>query len=171
MKKGFTIIEIIVVITVIGLMLPLFVSIFFSITRLQMQLLAMQELKEQGDFVRDQIISTVRNNAALIDSTCSSIALPGSDQTHLCFYDVNNIPFAYAVDNSANVASYSAALAGPIYLLDGSSTTVPIHVASPSFTAVDTKTAQFKYTVVYTPVVDYLPQQTLTYQFYTYLRN
>jgi prepilin-type N-terminal cleavage/methylation domain-containing protein len=172
MKKGFTIIEMIVVVAVIGFMMPLFVSIFFNISRLQMQLMVIQELKEQGDYVRSQIINTVRNNATIVNGSCAGLTLPNTDQTELCFYDKNSVAFAFTVDSSANVASYSAALAAPITLLSvNANNDITVRIISPSFTAIDTKTAQFKYTVSYTPKVNYLPQQSLSYQFYTYLRN
>ncbi|MFA6005032.1 MAG: prepilin-type N-terminal cleavage/methylation domain-containing protein [Patescibacteria group bacterium] len=172
MKKAFTIIEIVVVIAVIGFMLPMFISIFFNITRLQMQLLITQQLKEEGDYVQNQIINTVRNSATLINSTCAGLSLIPADQTVLCFYDSNSTPFGYAVDASANVASYSAALASPLQLLrSNTDKDIPIRIMFPSFSIIDSRTAQFKYTVVYTPRVNYLPEQSMVYQFYTYLRN
>lgn len=172
MKKGFTLIEVVIVIAVISLIVPLFISIFFNLSRMQIQLSILQELKEQGDFVQEQIVNTVRNSAALIDSTCNNIPeMPLTDQTQICFYDRNNIAFGFSVDASAQVASYSASMATPIYLLDNSAVQYPIRIMAPSFTAIDSRTAAFSYTVQYTPVVNFLPQQSLTYQFYTHLRN
>lgn len=172
MKKGFTLIEIIIVIGVLSILLPIFTNIFFNLSRLQVQLSILQELKEQGDFVQNQIMNTVRGSATSIDSTCAGFpSMPNTNQAQICFYDTGNTPFGFVVDSSSQIASYSASLAQSTMLVDLTQQQFPLRITNPSFSVIDAKTASFSFTIIYTPIANFLPPQSLNYRFYTHLRN
>ncbi len=67
-KKGFTLIEIIVVISVIGLTLPAVFAIIFSILQQQTKIYRLSEVKRQGDYVLSNLENTIRNSAVKIYS-------------------------------------------------------------------------------------------------------
>ena len=68
-KKSFTLIELIIAVGVIGLILPTVFSIFFTMIRQQLVLIAYQEIKRQGDSVQTNIKNTLQNRAAYISSS------------------------------------------------------------------------------------------------------
>lgn len=61
--SGFTLIEIILVIAVIGIALPALVNIVFTIVRQQYRIVALQEIKSQGGNALNSMQTTIRNNA------------------------------------------------------------------------------------------------------------
>ncbi len=67
-KKGFTYLEIIVVVGVIGLVLPALFAILFAIISQQTKLYALQEVKRQGDSALSIIENTIKKNAVGIYS-------------------------------------------------------------------------------------------------------
>lgn len=60
---GFTLIEMIVVVAVIGIALPALFSIIFIVMRQQVKVLRLAEVKRQGDYVIDVMGTTLRTNA------------------------------------------------------------------------------------------------------------
>jgi prepilin-type N-terminal cleavage/methylation domain-containing protein len=67
-EKGFTFIEMVVVIAVIGLVLPVLFSIIFTIFRQQVRIYRLTEVKRQGDYVLNVIENSLRNDAVKIYS-------------------------------------------------------------------------------------------------------
>lgn len=67
-SKGFTFLEIIVVVGVIGLVLPALFAILFAIISQQTKLFALQEVKRQGDSALSVIENTIKKNAVGIYS-------------------------------------------------------------------------------------------------------
>jgi prepilin-type N-terminal cleavage/methylation domain-containing protein len=67
-KSGFTLIEIILVIMVIGLALPVLFNIVFTVLRQQVKIIALQEIKRQGDSAVNSIETAVKNQAVAIFS-------------------------------------------------------------------------------------------------------
>jgi len=65
-KKAFTLIEAIVAVGVVGMVLPVFFSIVFLIMRQQLRIAAVKEIKRQGDFVLNNMETTIRNCAQTI---------------------------------------------------------------------------------------------------------
>ena len=76
-RKSFTLIELIVAVGVVGFILPAVFSIFFTIIRQQLVLVAYQEMKYQGDSVQRNIINLLQNRASNV--TNSTHTLQSSD--------------------------------------------------------------------------------------------
>lgn len=79
-KKGFTLIEILVVIGTIGISLPLLFNIFYTLAREQIKIHRLIEVKKQGDYVLNVIKTLIVNRAISIHNNippspidCSSI--------------------------------------------------------------------------------------------------
>ena len=66
LKKSFTLIELIVAVGIVGLVLPAVFSIFFSIIRQQLVLIAFQDMKRQGDSIQRNIKNILQNRVAYI---------------------------------------------------------------------------------------------------------
>lgn len=62
-KHSFTLIEIIVTVGVVALALPVLFAIIFTITREQLKLYRLTEVKRQGDFAMSTMTTLIRNNA------------------------------------------------------------------------------------------------------------
>ncbi|OGK66302.1 hypothetical protein A2313_03670 [Candidatus Roizmanbacteria bacterium RIFOXYB2_FULL_41_10] len=178
-QKGFTLVEIIVVIAIIGLILPAMFSIVFTLLRLQIQISQLQRLKEVGDFVTNQMTYTIRTNAHKVDETCLSeaefsLSLAGASES-VMFRDRSDNCFGYYIKDN-QLASISAVLNAPSYsqvLISNSDTDFPVTVNSEdsSLEKIETRLAKIKLSLSTIPRVSYLPTQTLTYQLFTYLRN
>jgi type II secretory pathway pseudopilin PulG len=82
-KKSFTLIEIVVVISVLALALPAVFAILFVILRQQIMLNGLQEAKKQGDNAMVVIQNKIRNNAMTIysDDSCTTT-------TEVCTSDI-----------------------------------------------------------------------------------
>lgn len=121
-KKGFTIIEILVVITVIGLTLPVMFSIFFVLFQQQTKINRLSAVKKEGDYIISQVNNTVKDRAVSIhsgkppDDTNKVCATDISDHgvsptvTSLYFLDKNRLWFGYAL-NGNSIAFDSVSLA------------------------------------------------------------
>lgn len=108
---GFTLVEVIVVIAIVGMMLPIIFSIITTVARQQSKIYRISEAKQQGDFALAYIKNYIRNTGDRIyllrnDETnefavevCNTIETPGN--THLSqsgkdFYiKKNNTPNQY----------------------------------------------------------------------------
>jgi len=73
-SRGFTLVEIIVVIGIIAITLPATFAIIFAIVRQQAKTFALKQVKREGDFVLNVMEAAIRNNAIGIfkDSSLSS---------------------------------------------------------------------------------------------------
>lgn len=173
--KAFTIVEMLVVIGIVGLILPLFFSIVFTLLKQQVQISLLQRVKQAGDLASTQIQRVVRNSAQDINSlTCQSdpVLSPfvtGAD-TVLYFSDAYNNCFAYYVKDQA-LSSISATFSEAVNFIDSSDTDLPLKITSQSFTKESQRLAKFKFTVTSEPLVSYLKSQSLSYQFFVFLRN
>lgn len=67
-KKGFTFIEMVVVIGILSLILPALFAIVFTILQQQTKIIRLSEVKKQGDFVFNTIENTLRSYATAIYS-------------------------------------------------------------------------------------------------------
>lgn len=185
-KQGFTLIEIVVVVGILGLILPILFSVIFTLLRMNLELSHLQRVKEVGDFVSNQIITTVRNNATSISSTCINEppldgvdALQDPETESILFEDSHKVCFGYYVDENGTLASVSAALKAPDYtnytvkLIDSQAVNSDflLTVESPDFSSQQEQAAKVTFTVKYSPLVSYLKPQQLTYQNFIYLRG
>ena len=62
-KPGFTLIEMMIVIAIIGMILPVLFNIVFTVLRQQVRIQALQEIKRQGDSIMNSFETTLRNRA------------------------------------------------------------------------------------------------------------
>ncbi len=126
-QSGFTIVEMIIVIAVTGLIIPAFFSIVFVIIQQQAKIIALQEVKRQGDFILNTLENTIRgsaitiyddNNLPVVDSAlveakqvCDVIHNASFDQAPpldlLTFKDRFGHGFRFVIDGN-KVASQSA---------------------------------------------------------------
>ncbi|OGK12017.1 hypothetical protein A2954_00225 [Candidatus Roizmanbacteria bacterium RIFCSPLOWO2_01_FULL_37_12] len=68
-KKGFTFVETLVVISIFSLILPIILSILFIILQQQLRINSLTEVKRQGDFIADYLQNTISDNAYTIYDT------------------------------------------------------------------------------------------------------
>ena len=114
-KKGFTLIEVLVVVSVISLVLPAVFTIVFLILRQQAKVYVLQEVKRQGDFVLNNMRTTIKNNAVTVHSgvptsanqVCNSVGSSSVAGTTLYFKDSLNNYFWYTSDGT-KIASNSS---------------------------------------------------------------
>jgi len=100
-RLGFTLIEMIVVIGVIGLTLPVFFTIVFSILQQQARLYALQEVKRQGDNMLSYITASIKNNTTgIYSSTTFTPAFEKCSSTTENSYDSDPGPFYFKDKNS-----------------------------------------------------------------------
>lgn len=62
-KKGFSFIELVVVMGVIGISLPVLFAIFFGVASQQVKIQRLSEVKRQGDYVLNIMETVIRNEA------------------------------------------------------------------------------------------------------------
>lgn len=94
-KKGFTLVEIIVVIAVIGVIIPALFAIIFAILREQIKIYQLSEVKRQGDFALTLMEGAIRNSAY-------SIYDQGTGGNPLCDDAGDSDPAAYFRDTYDN---------------------------------------------------------------------
>ncbi len=122
LKKGFTFIEMIVVLTIIVLIIPTVFVILFSITNVATKTYRLAVTKREGDYLLNIITNNIRNRAITIHSAvpadvtnfiCNDISNPVPyNSTSLYFKDRDGNTFGYFLDGD-KFASYSS------YLLSG----------------------------------------------------
>ncbi len=118
MKKGFTLIETIVVIAIVSLTLPVIFSIFFVLLQQQTKIYRLNTVKKEGDYIISLIENTIKNKAVSIHSStppddankkCADDSSSYSSTTSLYFLGSNGNWFGYLV-NADSIASSSAIL-------------------------------------------------------------
>lgn len=112
-RKGFTLIEMIVVIAVIGIVLPALFSIVFVVIQQQVKVLRLGEIKRQGDYVIDVVNTTLKSNAVgiysdenLATELCTNT--PSSEtntlsNTRMSFKDKNGNYLQYLLSGSKRI--------------------------------------------------------------------
>lgn len=99
-KKSFSLIEVIIVITIISIVLPVLFNTLFSVLQQQLKIYRLAEIKRQGDYVLNVMENNIRNNAVSIHS-----GVPTTDSNEICknttsysnlyFEDKNSLWFHY----------------------------------------------------------------------------
>lgn len=128
-KKGFTLIEMVVVIAVVALTVPAIFAIVFGLLREQTKIHRLSTVKQNGDFILNTIGTTIRSNALSVhaftpatdDNAVCRIVESYSDST-LFFRDALGDTFGFSASDSA-VTSSSASL-GSSTLLNSEKTVV-----------------------------------------------
>ncbi len=111
-KKGFTFIEIVVVITVIALALPALFTIIFIILQQQTKIMHLTEVKREGDYAMNVMENLIRNYAAGMQTAANAPVCAdqtSSDTSFDHFVDnINKNTFSFAIDSSNRIASSSS---------------------------------------------------------------
>lgn len=104
LKKGFTLIEIIVTFGIIAIVLPALFSIIFVIFNEEVKVLRLSEVKRQGDFALSSIENNIRNfgykiysEASMTNEQCTSASPTYGPVSAASFY---------IRDNSASILRY-----------------------------------------------------------------
>lgn len=114
-QRGFTLVEMLVVVAVIALVLPAVFTIVFTILRQQAKIYAIQEVKRQGDFILNNMRTTLKNNAVTVHSgvpsasneICNTLGSSSTPSASLYFKDKYNNYFWYTSDGT-KIASNSS---------------------------------------------------------------
>lgn len=121
-KNSFTFIELLVVIGIFSLILPITFTLYFLIFYQQAKILALQEVKKQGDFALNSIRFTIQQYAEKIyqDQNCTQEVCNDSNSSSnlgqsICLKDRQQAIFRFYLDNS-KIASLSSRLSQPFYL-------------------------------------------------------
>jgi prepilin-type N-terminal cleavage/methylation domain-containing protein len=118
-KLGFTLIETVVVISIVGLMMPVIFSIFFVLVKQQNKIYRLNSIKKEGDYLINQIENNIRNNAVMVMSSnvpippvankvCTDSSDPYSSGSTIYFLDKNDGWFKYNQTGSTVAFSSSA---------------------------------------------------------------
>ncbi len=122
-SRGFTLIEMILVIAVIGMVFPLLINILLTVVRQQAKIVALQEIKNQGDSVMNSIETVIRSQAVgiypaypfiEINQKCNTTGAIYSSSTggnDFYFKDKNGKQFQYILNSTNNIASSGAFVA------------------------------------------------------------
>lgn len=115
-KKGFTLIETLVVIAVISITLPVLISIILILMRQQLRIYRLAQVKKEGDYLISIMETTIKDEAVSIHSgqpasesniVCSDPLIPHSPTSSLYFLDKNNNWFGYEFGGDSIASSSS----------------------------------------------------------------
>lgn len=174
-QTGFTLIEIMVVTSVVSLLLPTLFAIVFTLLRLQYQVGQLQRLKESGDYVSNLIINQVKSNAIAIDNdNCQTTLQPQIqlNSNYIFFRDRGNYCFGYyEYEQKLYQVAESGSTIKSATLVESADTDFPIQVSNLSLSIQNNRLARVNMTLLHQPNVSYLKDQSLEYRFYAYIRE
>jgi len=119
-NHGFTLIETIVFVAVIGLTLPVLFAIILTLMRQQIKIYRLSQIKRGGDYLINIMENTIKNRAITIHSAtpsdentvCGDAGIPYSSTSSLYFLDKDKQWFGYLFDSNS-ITSNSADLTNP----------------------------------------------------------
>jgi len=122
-NRAFTLIEMLIVISIVGIAVPIIVTIFGAVMRQQIQTKKLVETKNQADFVLNSVKIIVKNHAFSLHNS-----FPASTENEICqnqsetqtptsmvFEDLEGESFYFDLQEGV-VASVSSVLAEPVEL-------------------------------------------------------
>ena len=102
-SKGFTLVETVVVVFLLGLIVAVSGSLFFAILKGASKAEVVKEVKQNGDYAMNFMIRTIRNAQSIQSCEASSLTIENSDQSSTTFY-------CLIEDSVTKIASGSSAL-------------------------------------------------------------
>ena len=131
--RGFTLIEFLVVLSIIVFIVPSLFGLIYSLLRQQSRIIALQEVKRQGDLVYNHMKVAIKNNAIATYSdiagtteicTTASPTVTGATGAPMYFLDVEgvNTYFGYSMNGSGTGLDYKRTSASDIPLTNSSVT-------------------------------------------------
>ncbi len=157
-EVGFTLIETIVVIAVIGITLPVLFAIILTLMRQQLKINRLSEIKREGDYISSVIENTIKDSAISIhsgepvnDSTeiCTEALSFSNPSTSLYFLDKNKNWFGYQFTGNT-LASESANLENPSINLNSSKIFISaFSISCTRSTVYSAQSVQFSFDVCY----------------------
>ncbi len=135
-KKGFSLLEMIVVIGVLSIALPTLYAIFFIILQQQVRSVKLLEVKKQGTYVSDIMTTLIRTNTKNIyksDKVTKICAIGTTDSQSLSSMYFNDFSgnWFWFDEPSNNIASESAIGASPTVVTSLTSPNVMFPATSP----------------------------------------
>lgn len=177
-KRAFSIVEILVVTGIIGMMIPIIFTVLYAIIRQEARILALTTVKNQGDYILNNLKFNVKNYAVGIHS-----GTPATDENAVCvtasavstvynplyLRDRAGNTFFYSVTSGA-IASNSSVLATPAPLNTDRVTISGLTMSCNRPTTFSSPILTVSYTVNYVSSSGESPA-SLTYQTKIKLRN
>lgn len=182
-SSGFTFIELLIAIGIIGFAIPVIVSLFLVSVRTQARIAALREVKNNGDFAMLQIQSLIRRYARSIHS-----ANPGTAANEVCndtnpsftpstgetlyFKDLLGNTFSFNEVTNAGVIKLASASASQTYYLTNAKVNVGSWSVSCSKSSIFSKPlVNVSYVVSSTFLNNGQPAASLNFQTTISLRN
>ena len=118
-KFGFSLLEVVMVISILGIIVPAMFSMYFASMRAQRKVIVLRDTKRNGDNALSTIESLIKQNAVSIhnaapptgsNQVCTN-SIPTASCTELFFKDKDGTWFSFVTSNS-KIASNSGALLG-----------------------------------------------------------
>ncbi len=181
-QKGFSFVEMIIVVAIIMLVIPTVFTLFFLLIRTQIESSSLSKIKKEGDRIRATIISTVRNEAgAVLDSSeppnCGS-SLGLFYTNNVCFQggDLSGASEVFGYDvRGTDLYRYDEDTSTPLMIRDAT-TYFPIETSvidgtTPILRYISPELVQVSYKLTYVPRTDIVRPQSLIYSFFVTLRK
>ena len=180
-KNGFTLVELLIGLSVISLIIPIVFSLFFLVLQSKAKILILQEVKKNGDYTLSTMQYFIKNRAIKIYNsdlktnevctTASGFSTPSSSD-YVYFADADDNLFYFQLA-SGKVASYSAVISpNPQYLTNTKTTVSNLTITFSRSSTFSPPIVSVSFTVTNPPsAVKHEEKATLNYQTKIKLRN
>jgi len=180
-KNGFTLVELLIGLSVISLIIPIVFSLFFLVLQSKAKILILQEVKKNGDYTLSTMQYFIKNRAIKIYNsdlktnevctTASGFSTPSSSD-YVYFADADDNLFYFQLA-SGKVASYSAVISpNPQYLTNTKTTVSNLTITCSRSGTFSPPIVSVSFTVTNPPsAVKHEEKATLNYQTKIKLRN
>lgn len=182
-EKGFTLIEIIIVITILVIALPSLFAILFSILQQQTKMTRISVVKREGDYASTIMKNTLRNEVYhLYNDSPPTVEICTNESTGnsvSSFGNRENSWFKYQVDNNSRLASTSASIniSNPLYLTSTQVSITAFSITCSRINQFSPATIMFSFDVCYKGAAAACPNirgeeiANMHYQSYITVRN